>query len=94
MEALQHDWPTAIGVHTSDLLGTPGAPGSAAADSAAPPTSFKGRLGNLTRERRAAPNRELQALLGLPKDEVTSRARGDVTPGRDALRCLRRRAPP
>ena len=99
-EALQHDWITAIGVHTSDLFAPAvsaarstvdlgGAAGGAAgggggggggADKGA--LGFRGRLGNLNRERRAAPNRELQALLDLPQDEeVSARARRTARSG-------------
>mmetsp|Transcript_9375 Transcript_9375/g.23719 ORF Transcript_9375/g.23719 Transcript_9375/m.23719 type:complete len:385 (+) Transcript_9375:108-1262(+) len=73
MEALQHDWTTDIGVHTNDLFSSVELT-STPSSLASPPGSnglqgFKGRMGDLTRERRLAPNRELQELLGLPKDE-------------------------
>jgi len=83
MEALQHDWTTAIGVHaTTDLFARHESTLSEAGGGAG--GGFRGRLGKLAQERRAAPGRELQALLGLPRDEEELdrfRCRHDEQPG-------------
>lgn len=104
MEALQHDWTTSIGCYTSDLFTPPGSnhgsfvelaqlgtsPSALAAGAGGGAGGFRGRLGDLNRERRAAPNRELQELLGLPADEEV-RAAPELAHSRQlASRSLRR----